>query len=374
MGGMIFKRRLWAAVVALLSTASAEPDLPDYRHWGKETLEVLHQDLWLPETKLYAEKANLETGKPDHPAFMWGVGVQLSAMAAAAQLEPDTYLKPLRDYADQIQVYWLTHDGIEGFDVQPGPKSSDRYYDDNAWLVLALAEVFEVTKDKKYLDRSAATFRFVMSGEDDKLGGGLYWREVEKKSKNTCTNAPAIVSALRLHQLTKDAKHLETAKRVYTWTCKNLQDGDGLFWDNLRLDGCVDRRKFSYNSALMIRANCLFHEITGEAAYLKEAQRIAAAAEKQWIRDNGAVADSGRFAHLLLESLLELHRRDQDPRWHQVVGLCLAHLHGTMRDAKGRYPHRWDRTWGGPMRETMLLNQASPARIYWLAAREIPVR
>lgn len=372
---MSFKRRLGAAFVALLSAAcTASAESPAFRQWGRETLEVLHQDLWLPETKLYAEKANLETGTPDHPAFMWGVGVQLSAMAAAAALEPDTYLKPLRAYADQIQVYWLKHEGLDGFDVQPGPKASDRYYDDNAWLVLALAEVFEVTKDPKFLDRSAATFRFVMSGEDEKLGGGLYWREVERKSKNTCTNAPAIVSALRLHQLTRDVKHLETAKRVYAWTCKNLQDTDGLFWDNIRLDGQVDRRKFSYNSALMIRANCLLHEITGGASYLKEAQRIAAAAEKQWIREDGAVADSGRFAHLLLESLLALHRRDKDPRWHQLVARCLVRLHDTMRDAKGRYPHRWDRTWGGPMRETMLLNQASPARIYWLAAREIPDR
>lgn len=305
---------------------------------------------------------------------MWGVGVQLSAMAAAAELEPEKYLTPTRDYADAIQVYWLEHDGIEGFDVLPGPKASDRYYDDNAWLVLALAEVFELTKDKKYLDRSAATFRFVMSGEDDKLGGGLYWREVEKTSKNTCTNAPAIVSALRLHQLTKDDKHLDTAKRLHAWSCKNLQDQDGLFWDNIRLNGRVDRRKFTYNSALMIRANCLFHEITGEVSHLEEAKRIALASEKQWIAENGAIADSGRFAHLLLESFLELHKRDKDPRWQDLVTRCLVHLHDKIRDANGRYPHRWDRSWGRPMKETMLLNQASPARIYWLAAREIAAR
>jgi uncharacterized protein YyaL (SSP411 family) len=367
-------RALGLAALGSLLVSSACADTPPFRQWGTETMEVLHKDLWLQESKLYAEKADLETGKPDHPAFMWGVGVQITAMAAAAILEPEKYLKPLRDYSDAIQIYWLKHDGIEGFDVQPGPKPSDRYYDDNAWLVLALAEVFEVTKDPKYLDRSAATFRFVMSGEDDKLGGGLYWREVEKTSKNTCTNAPAIVSALRLHQLTKEPDHLATARRIHAWTCKNLQDADGLFWDNIRLDGRVDRRKFSYNSALMIRANCLFHEITGEAAYLKEAQRVAAAAEKEWIRDTGAVADSGRFAHLLLESLLELQRRDKDPRWHVTVGRCLVHLHDRMRDANGRYPNRWDRAWGRPMRETMLLNQASPARIYWLAARELAGR
>ena len=365
--------RLLVLSVLLPGITGAEEgkELPPFRQWGAETMEVLHKDLWLPEVKLYAEKTDLTTGKPDHPSFMWGVGVQLTAMAAAAKLEPDKYLAPLKEYADAIQVYWLEHDGIAGFDVQPGPKASDRYYDDNAWLVLALAETFEVTKEQKYLDQSAATFRFVMSGEDDKLGGGLYWREVAHESKNTCTNAPAIASALRLHQLTKDDKYLETAKRLYAWTCKTMQDEDGLFWDNIKLDGRVDRRKFTYNSALMIRSNCLFHQITGEAKYLDEAKRIAAAADKMWIQPNGAIADSGRFAHLLLESFLELHERDKDPHWLETVSRCLVHLHDDMRDENGRYPHRWDRQWGRPMRELMLLNQASPARIYWLAAKEI---
>lgn len=351
--------------------AAAEPakNPPPYRQWGAETLEVLHEDLWLPERKLYAEKADVAAGKPDHPAFMWGVGVQLSALAAAAAVEPEKYLAPMRRYADAIQVYWWEHAGIEGFDVQPGPKSSDRYYDDNAWLVLALAEVHELTKEPEYLDRSQATFRFVMSGEDEKLGGGLYWRELEKTTKNTCTNAPAIASALRLHRLGRDG--LETAKRLHAWTCRTLQDEDGLFWDNIRLDGRIDRRKFSYNSALMIRANCLFHEITGEASYLREARRIAAAAEEHWIRDSGAITDSGRFAHLLLESLLELHALDKDPRWKETVARCLRHLHAEMRDEHGRYPHRWDRRRPGPVREAVLLNQAAPARIYWLAAKDL---
>ena len=178
-----------------------------------------------------------------------------------------------------------------------------------------------------------------------------------------------------MHQLTKDEKHLETAKRLYAWTRKNLQDTDGLFWDNIRLrDGRVDRRKFTYNSALMIRANCLLHEITGEATYLEEAKRMAAAAEKQWIHESGAISDSGRFAHLLLESFLALHERDKDPRWTETVTRCLVYLHAQMRDENGRYPHRWDRRRPGPLKEVMLLNQASPARIYWLAAREIAAR
>jgi hypothetical protein len=63
---------------------------------------------------------------------MWGVGIQFSALAAASAVEPGNYLAETRAYAGAIQVYWLKHNGKEGFDVQPGPKTSDRYYDDNA--------------------------------------------------------------------------------------------------------------------------------------------------------------------------------------------------------------------------------------------------
>ncbi|WP_193214170.1 glycoside hydrolase family 76 protein [Luteolibacter marinus] len=360
------------AVTLLVPPGFAEEvkPVPPFRTWGNEAIRVLHKDLWMPKEKLYAEKAVVATGKQDHPSFMWGVGVQLSALAAAAELEPDRFLKPMKSYADEIQAYWNDHNGIEGFDVQPGPRASDRYYDDNAWLVLALAEVHELTRDKKYLERAEATFRFVMSGEDEKLDGGLYWQENDRRSKNTCTNAPAIVSALRLHQLTGKKSHLETARRLHAWVCKNLQNDEGLFWDNIKLDGSIDRRTFSYNSALMIRANCLFHEITGDDSHLKEARRIALASEKRWIRGNGAIADSGRFGHLLLESFVELYRRDKDPHWKDLVSRCLVHLHDHIRDENGRYPNHWERRRPGALKDVTLLDQASPARIYWLAARE----
>ncbi|RYD47818.1 MAG: hypothetical protein EOP85_04765 [Verrucomicrobiaceae bacterium] len=358
---------LTLAFLAIAVPASSQA-APPYAEWGADNLETIRKDLWMPKLNLYAEMGPDEKGNPSHPSFMWGVGVQLSALVAAAEVEPDKYLAQTTAYADAIQVYWLKHDGLEGYDVQPGPKESDRYYDDNAWLVLALADVFEVSKEKKYLDQSIATFNFVMTGEDEKLDGGLYWREKFLTSKNTCTNAPTIVSALRLHQLTKEDKYLEIAKRLYTWTNSKLQDTDGLYWDNIRLDGRVDRRKFTYNTALMIRANCLLHEITGEARYLEEAKRVARASEKQWVSGNGAVADSGRFAHMLMESYIALHQQDKDQHWAEIVERTLTYVHDNLRGENGRYPHRWDRPAGKRRQETMLLNQASPARAYWVAA------
>ena len=186
---------------------------------------------------------------------------------------------------------------------------------------MALIETLEATRDEKYLERAEATMRFVLSGEDDELGGGIYWRERRRNSKNTCSNAPAIVAALRLYQKTTNPQHLATAERLYDWTCSHLQDDeDGLFWDNLRLSGRLDRRKYSYNSALMIRANCLFFEVTKDPKYLAEAQCIARSAVTHWIvPETGAVKDGGRFAHLLLESLLAVGRLDQNPQWINTV-------------------------------------------------------
>ncbi len=359
---------LLALGLGMLSPAHGA-DAPPYEQWGAETLATIRKDLWLPTPHLYAEQAPDEHGVPAHPSFMWGVGIQLTALAAAAAVQPEKYLAEMRDYADAIQVYWMDHDGQAGFDALPGTEDTDRYYDDNAWLVLALAEVFEVTKDRKFLERSVATFRFVTSCEDDKLGGGLYWREKFLSSKNTCTNAPAIVGALRLYQLTGEGKYLETAQRLYAWVNSRLQDNDGLYWDNIQVDGRLNRRKYSYNSALMIRANCLLHQITGEARYLDEAKRVARAAEKYWIREDGAVADSGKFAHLLLEAFLAVSERDHDPRWADIVQRTLVYVHGGLLGADGRYPERWDRRPDGSRKESMLLNQASPARAYWMAAR-----
>ena len=361
---------LWGCCLPLhaLDTPK-EPSARTLRQWGRETLDRVFRDFWLPQRKLYADKAKDGQVPSNNPAFMWGVGVQLSALAAAAQQDPKRYESALRAYADAIEVYWVTHNGVAGYDVLPHPKPVDRYYDDNMWLILNLAEVYEVTQDRKYLDKAEETFRFVLSGMDNTLGGGIYWRENERTSKNTCSNAPAIVNALRLYQLTKKAQYLETAYRLYQWTCSRLQDKDGLFWDNIKINGKLDTTKFSYNSALMIRANALFYALTGQASYLTEAQRIARAAEAKWIvGTTGAAADGGRFAHLLMESFLALYEQDKDAHWMQIVGKALTFLHEKGRDPKGRYAERWDKSQTTPLAEFEIIAQSSAARAYWTAA------
>ena len=53
--------------------------------------------------------------------------------------------------------------------------------------------------------------------------------------------------------------------------------GDGLYFDNVSLDGNIGRAKFAYNSGQMVQAGALLYKATGDESYLKDAQRTAAA-------------------------------------------------------------------------------------------------
>ncbi len=365
----------WAEPAAAATFAG--PPVQPFAQWGRETLAQIDKDFWQPGSRLYADTANFK--KPAdrkgsrHPAFMWGCGVQLTALAAAARIDRIAYGTRLNTYAAELEKYWIVSDGIGGYNVQPGMKNSDRYYDDNAWIVLGMLEVFEVTGDRKYLDKAEQTMKFVLSGEDQVLDGGLYWQENKKESKHTCTNAPAITGLVELYQATGKKEYLDTALRLYAWTRAHLQGPNALYWDHIRVTGEINKGQLTYNTALMIRANCLLYQATQDPKYLDEARREGKAGIDRWIRPDGAVADSGRFAHLFLGSLLALAKLDPDPTWCKTIDRTLRYVHNKLKDRNGRYPNVWDRIPTAPLEKVELLDEASVARAYLEAASPFPL-
>ncbi len=342
---------------------------------GRATLAIIEQRFYLPERGVYLEVQGDGTAKEAQTAYNWSMGIQLSALTAAAKVDGVRYLAPMKACVSLLDKYWIVADGIGGYSASYRAKAADRYYDDNAWVVLGLIEAYELTKDAAYLQRAESAEDFVLSGEDKQLGGGLYWRESEKSSKNTCANAPAIVGALRLFQLTDKQSYRHTGVRLYEWTVNHLQDpADGLFYDHIGLDGAVDKTKFSYNSALMIRANLLMGAVTGEAKYAAEARHIGESAAARWFKPDGKVADEACFAHLLAEALLELGREEHDAKWEQMVRKAGDFVWNQNRDAGGRHPKRWDDavSAGAKLRAAELKAQASAARLFFrLAANDI---
>lgn len=96
--------------------------------------------------------------------------------------------------------------------------TSDRFYDDNVWLGIDFTDLYLETKDVKYLDKAKEIWKFIESGTDDVLGGGIYWCEQNKGSKNTCSNAPGAVYALKLFEATNDSTYLTQGIELYDWT------------------------------------------------------------------------------------------------------------------------------------------------------------
>lgn len=329
-------------LVAALILQSLQSDNP--AAWGDEALQSIRREYYLPKSKLYAERPDKK-----QPAFNWGVGVMLSALNAAAKHDPK-YKPWLREYADATRVYW----NHGGYDVLPAPKPLDRYYDDNAWMALALAETYAVLGDRKYLDWAKGALDYALSGEAKE--GGIYWREKDRASRNTCASAPTAAACLALSKPLKDPKLIEKARSLFDWTVRHLRDpSDGLFWDSLSEDGKIDKTKWTYNTALMIRtANGLNEK--------SSAMEMAAASKKRWLKD-GLIADSGRFAHLLLEACLT--NRSEDNKW--IEAIKAVH---EARSKEGFYPSHWSELKVAQNPE--LLDQASIARACFVLAGRSP--
>lgn len=291
------------------------------------------RDAYRLESGLYAEGL-----RQRQPAFNWGVGVLLSALAAAATHDP-AWRADLRECVEATRVYWNPEGPVAGYDVLPTPKPADRYYDDNAWMVLALVEASEVLAEPKFLAYAQGALDYVLSGEDDVLGGGIYWRESRKDSKNTCSNGPSAAACLAVYAHTRDPRLLERAKALYAWTKARLQDpADGLFWDSIDLKGRIGKDKWSYNTALMIHTAATLAKITGESAYARDAQRMADASEQRWLV-NGRLADEGKFAFLLLDSWRLVPSQSRKSGSQEAMRWLWEHG----RSPDGWFGHRWDR-------------------------------
>jgi uncharacterized protein YyaL (SSP411 family) len=228
---------------------------------------------------------------------------------------------------------------------------SDRYYDDNIWLALDFCNLYTLTRNPEYLRKSVDIWQFVLSGWDNELGGGIYWCEQKKRSKNTCSNAPAAVLALKLFEATRDSSYFSWGLKLYNWTKINLQDpNDQLYFDNKSLTGKTDTRKYTYNSGQMMQAAAILFRLTGDTVFLKEAQRIAKSAiehfTEEFITAGGEkirlFKNTGNwFNAILFRGYAELYKLDRNDQYITIFRDNMNHLWNHIRDKNGLFGKDW---------------------------------
>lgn len=151
-----------------------------------------------------------------------------------------------------------------------------------------------------------------MTGYDDLAGGGIYWKEDDKTTKNTCSNGPGALVALQLYALTKKPEYLASAKKIYHWTHDHLRAPDGLYYDALKLPKlAIDSARYTYNTGTMLQSAAMLYRLTGDNAYLTEAQTIARSGKAYFFR-KGRFPDHQWFNAVLLRGYIELYHIDHN--------------------------------------------------------------
>lgn len=347
-------RKALSAALLVLACAGATPaaETGPYARRAREVTEHIQKTLFDPRTGVYFR--SLSTRQPD---YVWLQSVMFSNLVAAARAEPAAYRPALDAYFQALDAYWDPKVKVPGYEAAPTQgNGNDKYYDDNAWLAIAFLEAYETNRDPRYLARADETMRFVLSGWDEAIGGGIWWHQGHKDgTKNACSNGPAAVGCLRLAKFRKDeaatAALVDRARKIVAWTVGALQAEDGLFDDRkVVASGEVKRGKLTYNSALMLSAMLGLYRATGEGAYLEQARRIGKAADWFLDRKTGVYRDAVRYAHFLVEADLELYRTTKEPY---------------LLERARRNVDAWYEKWKAKPPEDLISN-AAIARVLWL--------
>jgi hypothetical protein len=360
-------------IVIVLSVASAVSvaraaliDSSTLRDWGMETYNEIERTLRVPGTALYAERAHLDgtrSGGAYGRAYVWADATQFRVLDTLTRIDSATYAPRLRQFSDQLHsAYW-----DNGYRSAAGP--STRFYDDNAHVVVALVEAYNLTSDSLYLHRAVQTQAFVLSGEDSLAGGGIYFSEDSRNGKDAISTLQGARGAAMLYRATGQQQHLTDATRLLNWSNTHIQRADGLYHQNFGIASNAPGGVPLANSAgISILTNLDLYQATSQRSYLIEAERIATRAVTYHFNiTTGRINDPGYWAFELADAFNEMSRVGGNPYWREKLDTALHYLHDNKRDPNGHYGDVWGNT--GIQTNTVLdswklIDQAAVAQAY----------
>lgn len=317
---------IYAVMIQLLvcnTNLAQTTDHTDHFQYGSE-LEALHQaienNFYDPVAGFYKETVVVEKEKNAF-SYLWPL---------CGLMQADNEMEKLSGYKEMVQRMLNI---IQGYydPSAPAPgyasyimklKGGDRFYDDNQWIGIACMDAYKRQKNPEYLRQAELIYRYMMTGYDTLLQGGIYWQENKKTSKNTCSNGPGIILSLQLYQATKTKSYLDTAILLYNWVNDHLKAPSGLFYDNIQVGNKkIGKAVFSYNTGTMLQSNIYLYEITKDKKYLKEAVTIADSA-LLYFHEKGSFRDDYWFNAVLLRAYQHLLQYNNDKKYIKAFQVC----------------------------------------------------
>jgi hypothetical protein len=263
------------------------------------------------------------------------VGTITLAGVPPALLGGSSYQSDVADRLLGLSRYWDESGSGPGYDSTPVPpygSGGAKYYDDQAWVGLALAQDYRITGDQTALADAQNVWSFVYPGgsgaSESFEPGGIFWTQqgvgagLSNHDRTTTSTAPNAELALLLAQADPAEAPVEqsAASALYAWLEHYLYNVQGnpadpnpnfdaaqppLMFDKLKGDDTVDRTLRSYNQGAMIALAVREYQQTGQSSDLAEAEAIAASAldtftESYYVDDQPAAFDAIFFRGLLV--------------------------------------------------------------------------
>lgn len=258
-------------------------DTLTYSEKAKTTYDMI-QKLY-KNGDLYKENFPQQSGDQEY-SYLWPYVGMLTAGNVLFELGYDRSI--FEKEFSGLEAYYDNRSNLPSYQAYPvSGGSTDHYYDDGSIVVMELLHAYELTKESFYLDRAKTVTEFVMSGEDSRMGGGLYWFEGQSTDctggvhciKATNTSAYAAYITTELYKLTKEERYLTFAKRVYQWVYDTLRDpSDDLYWNDINIaTEQINTTKWTYNAAMMIMSGINLYEITDDQVYMDQTVTTARA-------------------------------------------------------------------------------------------------
>ncbi len=170
------------------------------------------------------------------------------------------------------------------------------YYDDEGWWANAWIRAYDLTGDSRYLNMAKTIFSDLVGGWGSTCGGGIWWNKAHTY-KNAVANELFLLTAIRLHQRTPGdsgtGSYLDWAIREWTWFRNSgMINGSNLVNDGLN-SSCLNNGQttWTYNQGVILGGLTDLYKVTGDAAYLTQAEAIADAAVATLVDASGVLRE-----------------------------------------------------------------------------------
>ncbi len=251
-----------------------------------------HRVLRLPGTRIGAV-AFPPTGRPGHWHYWWQAHLLDCLLDEQLRDPAGDALPEARKLARGI---WLRNGG----------RWRNAYYDDMAWLALALQRLDAMEGRRRPRRPVRVLGAALHSAHTPELGGGVFWNTT-RDYKNTPSTAPAALFFARIGEV-------ERAQELLDWLREHLFDpGSGLYLDGVRADGRVERTLHTYNQGTVLGALVA----VGGSADLQAASKLVTAIVHGMANDDGVLplgstGDGGLFTGILCRYLAQAAVADID--------------------------------------------------------------